>query len=73
MARVNDIWHKVSIELAEEDIKDMLKSFRIPINEENIESLVERVQEELEEDIQLTLENSASFLADDLDIVNPDD
>lgn len=68
-----EVWHKVSIDIEDDKVRDMLKSYGIPRTDENVEELLDYLQEDYDEDLDLTLENCASRLADDLGIEPPGD
>ena len=67
------VYHSITIEIDEENIKEMLKDYNVPVTQENIDDVVERIRDDITSDEELTLENCVSYLADDLGIVSPDD
>jgi len=66
------IVHTIQIEIEDEKLKAMLKSYGIPVNEENIEDLLDRLQDDMDSDLELNLENVAATMADDLGIIQDD-
>jgi len=67
------VFYTFAVEIEGEKLKAMLKSYNIPVTEENVDDLVERIRDNFDEDLDLTMENCASYQADDLGIEPPGD
>lgn len=55
----------ISIEFDMTDVRTMMREYHVPINDETLEDLGERLEDELLSDTQTTLENVVSEMADD--------
>jgi len=66
------IYHTITLEFDEEVIKRMLKDYNVPVTDENIDDVIERIRDDITSDEELTLENCVQYLADDLGVVPPD-
>jgi len=59
------VYHQISVEIEEDDIKAMLRDYEVPVTAENIEDCILRITDDLESDIQTYIENAVQSMADD--------
>jgi hypothetical protein len=67
------ITYTFQVEIEREKLVAMMKSYSIPVTDENIEDFMDRMQDLVDEDLDMDLDNTASYMADDLGIEPPSD